>query len=167
MHHVQLFGSGAIMQCVLQAQELLAEKFRVSADVWSATSYQQLRNEALSADRWNRLHPESNPRVPYIVAALKDVPGPIVAATDYVKTIPDLIRPWIQQTYVTLGTDGYGRSDTREALRRLFEVDAECIAVTALHTLSREGLIPATEVAAAIRGLGIDPEKPDPLDIAM
>jgi pyruvate dehydrogenase E1 component len=167
MHHVQLFGSGSIMQCVMQAQELLAEKFRISADVWSATSYQQLRHEALSADRWNRLHPESNPRVPYIVAALKDVPGPIIAATDYVKTIPDLIRPWVQQTYVTLGTDGYGRSDTRKALRRLFEVDAECIAVAALHTLSKEGRLAANEVSAAIRELGIDPEKPDPLDFEM
>jgi pyruvate dehydrogenase E1 component len=162
-HHVQLFGSGSIMQCVLKAQELLAEKFQISSDVWSATSYQQLRNEALCADRWNRLHPEAEPRVPYIVHVLRDVSGPIVAATDYLKTVPDLIRPWIAQRYVALGTDGYGRSDTREALRRFFEVDAESIALAALHALSQEGRIPAQDVARAIRELGIDPEKPDPL----
>ena len=142
------------MQSVLKAQELLAEKFQVSADVWSAPSYQQLRNEALSADRWNRLHPESDPRVPYVVEVLRDVPGPVIAATDFMKTIPDLIRPWMKQRYVALGTDGYGRSDTREALRRFFEVDAESIAIAALHALSQDGMIPASDVAAAIRDLG-------------
>jgi pyruvate dehydrogenase E1 component len=165
--HVQLFGSGSIMQCVLQAQKLLAERFRISADVWSATSYQQLRHEALSTDRWNRLHPISNPRVPYIVDALKDVQGPFIAATDYVKTVPDLIRPWMKQRYVTLGTDGFGRSDTREALRRLFEVDAESIAVAALYALSQDNMIPAREAARAIKELGLDPEKPDPLSVAI
>ena len=162
-HHVQLFGSGTIMQSVLKAQTLLAEKFRISSDVWSATSYQQLRNAALSADRWNRLHPESNPLVPHVVGALQDVSGPIIAATDFQKTVPDLIRPWVTQRYVTLGTDGYGRSDTREALRRFFEVDAESITVAALHALSRDGLIPAKEVSNAIKELGLDPEKLDPL----
>ena len=148
---------------MLKAQELLAERFRVSADVWSATSYQQLRNEALSADRWNRLHPQSDPRVPHVVDALRDVPGPVIAATDFMKAVPDMIRPWVAQRYVALGTDGYGRSDTREALRRFFEVDAESIAVAALHALAQEGAATAGEVAAAIRELGIDPEKPDPL----
>ncbi len=162
--HVQLFGSGAIMPSVLKAQAMLAEKFKVSADVWSAPSYQQLRNEALTADRWNRLHPESDPRVPHVVAVLRDAPGPVIAVTDFMKTIPDLIRPWVMQRYVALGTDGYGRSDTREALRRFFEVDAESIAVAALHALAQDGLIPTREVAAAIRDLGIDPEKPDPLN---
>ncbi len=161
--HVQLFGSGSIMQSVLKAQELLAGEFGVSSDVWSVTSYQQLRREALSADRWNRLHPESSPRVPYVVEALKDIPGPCIAATDYMKTIPDLIRPWMTQRYVVLGTDGFGRSDTRESLRRFFEVDAESIAVAALHALCQEGRVPARDVSEAIRKLGIDPEKPDPL----
>ncbi len=124
----------------------------------------QLRDEALSADRWNRLHPESDPRVPHVVAVLRDAPGPVIAATDFMKTIPDLIRPWVMQRYVALGTDGYGRSDTREALRRFFEVDAESIAIAALHALALDGLIPTSEVAAAIRDLGIDPEKPDPLN---
>jgi len=163
--HVQLFGSGSIMQCVLKAQELLSEKFGVSSDVWSVPSYQQLRHEALAADRWNRLHPESRPRTPYVVQALDGVPGPIIAATDYMKTLPDFIRPWISQRYVVLGTDGFGRSDTREALRRFFEVDAESIAVAALHALAQEGNFSPSEVGRAIRELGIDPEKPDPLEI--
>ena len=101
--------------------------------------------------------------MPYVVECLKGVPGPIIAATDFMKTVPDLIRPWISQRYVTLGTDGFGRSDTREALRRFFEVDAESIAVAALHALSQDGWIPAREVAGAIRDLGVDPDKPDPL----
>jgi pyruvate dehydrogenase E1 component len=161
--HVQLVGSGAIMQCVLKAQKLLANEFQVSSDVWSATSYQQLRNDALSTDRWNRLHPESEPRHPYVSETLKTVQGPIIAATDFMKTVPDLIRPWVTQRYITLGTDGYGRSDTREALRRFFEVDAESIAVAALYALFQDGMIPAEEVSKAIRKLEMDPEKPDPM----
>jgi len=162
-HRVQLFGSGSIMLAVGQAQELLAERFDIAADVWSAPSYQQLRNEALSVDRWNRLHPEETPRKPYVVQALEGVSGPIVAATDYLKAVPDLIRPWVTQRFISLGTDGFGRSDTREALRRFFEVDAESIAAAALYALSQEGKIPPSEVSRAIKDLGIDPEKPDPL----
>jgi pyruvate dehydrogenase E1 component len=162
-NHVQLFGSGSIMQCVLQAQKLLAEKFQISSDVWSATSYPQLRNEAISADRWNRLHPESHPKVPYVQKVLGKVPGPFIAATDFMKTVPDLIRPWVNQRYVVLGTDGFGRSETREALRRFFEVDAGNIAVAAMHALAQDGLIPVREVARAIADLGIDPDKTDPL----
>jgi len=162
-HRVQLFGSGSIMLAVGQAQELLAERFDIAADVWSAPSYQQLRNEALWVDRWNRLHPEETPRKPYVVQALEGVPGPIVAATDYLKAVPDLIRPWVTQRFISLGTDGFGRSDTREALRRFFEVDAESIAAAALYALSQEGKIPPSEVSRAIKDLGIDPEKPDPL----
>jgi pyruvate dehydrogenase E1 component len=163
-NHVQLFGSGSIMQSVLKAQEILADRFKISSDIWSATSYQQLRNEALSADRWNRLHPESSPRVPYVRKALESVSGPFIAATDFMKTVPDLIRPWISQRYVVLGTDGFGRSDTREALRRFFEVDAESIAVAAMHALSQDGLITAQQVAGAIGDLGVDPDKIDPLN---
>ncbi len=163
-HHVQLFGSGSIMQCVLKAQELLSEKFQVSSDVWSVTSYQQLRNEAISADRWNRLHPEETPRVPCITKMLKSVPGPIIAATDFVKTVPDFIRPWITQRYITLGTDGYGRSDTREELRRYFEIDAESIAIAALHALLQERQLTARQVSRAIRDFNMDSEKPDPMN---
>ncbi len=162
--HVQLFGSGSIMPTVLKAQELLAQRFQVSADVWSVPSYQQLRNEALSADRWNRLHPESEPEVPYVAKALRGIKGPVIATTDFMKMVPDMIRPWVTQRYITLGTDGYGRSDTREALRRFFEVDAESIAIAALHALSQEGKVTPAEVSAAIRDLGLDPEKPDPMN---
>jgi pyruvate dehydrogenase E1 component len=162
-NHVQLFGSGSVMQCVLEAQKLLAEKFQVSADIWSVPSYQRLRDEALCVDRWNGLHPESAPKEPYVRQALRGVPGPFIAATDFAKTIPDLIRPWISQRYTVLGTDGFGRSDTREALRRFFEVDAGSIAIAALHALFEEGLIRAGEVSKAIRVLEMDPEKPDPL----
>ena len=162
-YRVQLFGSGSIMQSVLQAQTLLLEKFDVAADVWSATSYQQLRNEALAADRWNRFHPEAEPKKPYVIEILEDVPGPIIATTDYMKAVPDLIRPWVAQRFVPLGTDGFGRSDTREALRRHFEVDAECVAAAALHALSLEGKIPASQVSQAIQTLEIDPDKLEPL----
>ena len=146
-----------------EAAKALAERFAVAADVWSAPSYQQLRNEALSVDRWNRLHPEEPPRRPYVVQVLETVDTPIVAATDYMKSLPDMIRPWVKQRFVPLGTDGFGRSDTREALRRFFEVDAESIAIAALHALAADGLISASEVANAIRDLGVDPEKADPL----
>jgi pyruvate dehydrogenase E1 component len=156
--HVQLFGSGSIMQSVLRAQTLLLERFRVSSDIWSATSYQQLRLDALGADRWNRFHPEASPRIPYVIDALKKVSGPIVAASDFIKAVPDLIRPWIKQPYVTLGTDGFGRSDTREALRRYFEVDSEHIAVAALQALAQEGKFPKQEVAQAIHEFKIDTE---------
>jgi len=163
VHHVNLFGSGTAMQSVLKAQSLLAEHFQVSADAWSATSYQQLRDEALSADRWNRLHPQAEPKTPYLVKSLEKTIGPIIAATDYMKTVPHLIGPWLTQRFVSLGTDGYGRSDTREALRRYFEIDAESIALAALHALLQDGLIPAQKVADAIAILGLDREKPDPL----
>ena len=163
--HVQLFGSGSIMQSVLKAQNLLAERFQVSADVWSVTSYQQLRRNALIIDRENRLHPEADPKVPYLVEALEDFAGPIIAATDYMKTVPDLIRPWINRNFVSLGTDGFGRSDTREALRRHFEVDSECITIASLQALSQEGKLTARDVARAIADLGVDPEKMDPLSL--
>jgi len=132
--------------------------------VWSATSYQQLRHEALSTDRWNRLHPGSDPQQPYVKTVLEGVDGPIIAVSDFVKAVPDMIRPWVRQDFITLGTDGFGRSDTREALRGFFEIDAENVAVAALNALSKTGRLPASEVAAAIRGLGIDPDKADPLN---
>jgi pyruvate dehydrogenase E1 component len=160
---VQLLGSGSIMKCVLAAQAILAERYNIASDVWSATSYQQLRNQALSADRWNRLHPEARPLKPDVAEILDGIEGPIVAATDYQKLLPDMIRPWVRQRFLTLGTDGFGRSDTREALRRHFEVDAESIAVAALYALHQDGRVEAKEVSAAVRDLGLDPEKLDPL----
>jgi pyruvate dehydrogenase E1 component len=160
---VNLFGSGTILQSVLKAQRLLSDQYGIAADVWSATSYQQLRNEALSADRWNRLHPEAEPRRPYVESLLEEIEGPIVAAADFVKAVPDMIRPWVRREFVTLGTDGFGRSDTREALRRHFEVDAEHIVVAALYALLKTGQVPASKVSEAIRTLGIDADGPDPL----
>ncbi|MDE3103369.1 MAG: pyruvate dehydrogenase (acetyl-transferring), homodimeric type [Chloroflexota bacterium] len=158
---VQLLGSGPILNETLRAQEMLQDRFDVAADVWSVTSYQLLRNEALEVERWNRLHPVEHPRRPFVAEKL-GAPGPIVAATDYVKAIPDQIARWVSQPFLPLGTDGFGRSDTREALRRHFEVDAEHIAVASLHTLVQCEQLAAAEVARAIRELGIDPDRVDP-----
>ncbi len=161
----QLFGSAVILNEVLRAQEILAEDYGVAADVWSATSYQQLRHEALTAERHNRLHPEDEPHVPYVQALLADVEGPVIAASDYMKLLPDLIRPWVPNRFVTLGTDGFGMSDTREALRRHFEVDAESIVIATLHALALDGTLEASAVTKAIADLGVDPEKLRPSSV--
>ncbi len=159
-HKVQLFGSGSILREALRAQEML-ERYDVSADVWSVTSYNELRRNALAAERHNRLHPEGDQRVPHIVEALQGVSGPFVAATDYMKAVSDQIARWVPGRFVPLGTDGFGMSDTREALRRHFEVDAESIAVAALDALRLEGALTGKVVARAIGELGIDPDKVD------
>jgi pyruvate dehydrogenase E1 component len=159
-HHVQLFGSGSIMNQVLRAQEILAERFDVSADVWGVTSYVELRRDALEAERENRLRPdEGEQRVPYLVQALSGVEGPFIAASDYMKVMPDQVARWIPGRLVPLGTDGFGMSDTREALRRHFEVDAENIVVAALDALRQDGKLGAGAVKKAIDALGIDSEK--------
>jgi pyruvate dehydrogenase E1 component len=157
-----LLGSGSIMQQVLRAQGLLAERYGVAADVWSATSYQQLRADALAAERWNRLHPGEARRVPYVTAALSEAgaAGPIVAASDYVAAVPDQVARWIPGAWTSLGTDGFGRSDTREALRRFFEVDAEHIAVATLATLAQAERIDLALVKSAMTELRVDPEAP-------
>ena len=162
-HRAQLFGSGPIMLQVLRAQELLATKFDVAADVWSVTSYQQLRNEALSVERWNRLHPGEPARLPLITRALENTAGPVVAASDFMKAVPDMVSRWIRAPFTSLGTDGFGRSDTREALRRHFEIDAEHIVIATLAALSQQGQVPPGVVARAIRELQVDPEKVEPL----
>jgi pyruvate dehydrogenase E1 component len=158
-HHVQLWGSGSIMQQVLRAQEILAERFDVSSDVWGVTSYRELRTDALACERENRLHPEAPPKVPYITQALQGVEGPFITASDYMKAMGDLVARWIPGRLVPLGTDGYGMSDTREALRRHFEVDAECIAIGALDGLRLDGKLSGQDVARAIAELGVDPDK--------
>ncbi|HEU5287682.1 MAG TPA: pyruvate dehydrogenase (acetyl-transferring), homodimeric type, partial [Candidatus Limnocylindria bacterium] len=158
---VTLLGSGPILLQALRAQELLQERFDVAADVYSVTSYQLLRNEALETERWNRLHPSERPRIPYVAQVLGGK-TPIVAATDYMKTVADQIARWVPQPYIPLGTDGYGRSDTRAALRRHFEVDAESIAVASLHGLQQCEQYSAADVTKAIAELGIDPAKPEP-----
>ena len=148
---VQLLGSGTILREVIAAAELLEKDFGVGADVWSVTSYNELRREALGVDRWNRLHPDQPARTPYIVEALNGADGPVVAATDYMKVVADQVAPWLPGRMVTLGTDGFGRSDNREHLRRHFEVNAESIAATALSRLAREGKFDAARAAAGSR----------------
>jgi pyruvate dehydrogenase E1 component len=159
---VQILGSGSILHQALRAADLLAERFGVAADVWSATSFQQLRADALLVERRNRLHPDAKPEIPYVVRQLADAPGPIVAATDFVKAVPDTIARWIDRPYVVLGTDGFGRSDTREALRTYFEVSPEQIAYGALVGLHQTGVATTDELKEAIEQLEIDPERPDP-----
>ena len=162
-HKVQLFGSGAILRSALSAQKLLAEEFNISSDVWSVTSYTELRREADDCEHWNMLNPEKPRRVPHIESLLKDEQGPFVAASDYVKALPEQISQWVPDGLYALGTDGMGRSETREALRRHFEVDAECITIAALYQLQQRGEIEAEAVAAAVKSLGVDPNKINPL----
>ena len=161
--NVRLVGSGSIMQQVLKARDVLAERFAIAAEVYSATSFQLLRNEALGVERWNRLNPDKAPRVPYVAQVLGRGGGPIVVATDWIKTLPDLVAPWIASPYLVLGTDGFGRSDTRDALRAHFEIDPANIAAAALSGLVRCGSYDPAAAAAGIRDLGIDPDRPDPL----
>ena len=158
---VQLLGSGSILIEALKAQHILAEKYNVAADLWSVTSYSELRREALSIDRWNRLHPAEPVKTPYIQKVLEGTEGPIIAASDYMKAVQDQIAPWLPGRYVTLGTDGFGRSDNREHLRAHFEVDAASIAAAALSKLARDGKFDPKKAAKALGELGIDPEKVD------
>jgi pyruvate dehydrogenase E1 component len=158
----QLLGSGTMMAQVLRAQEILLEKYGVAADAWSATSYGELRREALSVERWNRLHPGEKPRVPHVTQLLTPTEGPIVASTDFMKAVPDMVGRWVPRDFTILGTDGFGRSDTREVLRRFFEVDAEHIVVATLSALVRAGKCDAASAVAAIGEYGINPEAPDP-----
>src|SRR5580658_8084362 len=158
-HKAHIFGSGSIIQSALRAQRILAEKYDVRADVWSATSYKNLRNEALLAERWNLLHPAQPPRKPHIQQILEKETGPFIAVSDYMKMVPDQIAKWVPGGLTTLGTDGFGRSDTRPRLRRFFEIDAECVVVATLYSLAQRGEIERKVVAQAIKDLGIDPEK--------
>jgi pyruvate dehydrogenase E1 component len=159
---VQLFGSGPILNEALRAQEILAEKYGVNADVWSVTSYNELRRDALSAERWNRLHPAEAEKKPYILTAIDGAEGPIIAATDYMKAVPDQLSPWLRERLVALGTDGFGRSDNRQHLRRHFEINAESIAAAALSRLSRESKFDAQTAQKAFADLGVSTEAKDP-----
>jgi pyruvate dehydrogenase E1 component len=160
---VQLMGSGTILREVIAAARLLAQDFEVSADVWSVPSFTLLRRDGLAVVRWNMLHPEQTPRQSYVAECLAAHPGPVVAASDYLKIHADQIRPFLDRTCYVLGTDGYGRSDTRSKLRRYFEVDRHYLVVAALRALADDELVPATTVAEAIDKYGIDPEKPEPV----
>ncbi|MDQ3954415.1 MAG: pyruvate dehydrogenase (acetyl-transferring), homodimeric type, partial [Actinomycetota bacterium] len=161
-HKAQIFGSGSIMMEALRAQQLLAENHDVSADVWSATSYQQLRGEALRTERRNRLHPEEAPQVSHVQSLLETAEGPVVAASDFMKAVPDQIARWVPNPFVPLGTDGFGRSDSRKALRRFFEVDAEHIAVATLSALAGTGEVKPEDVTEAIARYELDPDKVSP-----
>ncbi len=161
---VTLLGSGTILRECLAAAQMLESEYRVPADVFSVTSFGELRRDALDCERWNLLHPTEPPRVPYVKQCLKDRDSPIVAATDYVRGVPDQIRQWVSTRYVTLGTDGYGRSDARAALRRHFEVDKNFIVLAALKALADDGKIDRATVSKAIKALGIDAGKRDPLN---
>jgi pyruvate dehydrogenase E1 component len=160
---VQLLGSGAILNETVRAQEILAERFGISSTVWSVTSYKQLRTEAVAARRWNMLHPLQKPRTSYLEQTLAGEEGPFVAASDYVKLVAEQIAPWVPGGLFALGTDGFGRSEDRRSLRRFFEVDAECIAVAALYQLAQRGRLEPSRVAEAIRTLGVDPDKLNPM----
>jgi pyruvate dehydrogenase E1 component len=162
-HKAHLFGSGPLLREALRAQEILAEQFDVSADVWSATSYKLLRGDALRTKRWNMLHPTAAPKKSYLESLLQNEEGVFIAVSDYMKMVPDQIAPWVPGGLTTLGTDGFGRSDTRTNLRRFFEVDAELTTVATLYALYQKGLLPAQTVESALKKLGIDPEKSFPL----
>ncbi len=157
-----LFGSGPLLNEAVKAQRILSEKYRVAADVWSVTSYNELRRDALAVERWNRLHPAEPPRTPYVVEALNGFEGPIVASTDYMKAVADQIAPWLSGRLVSLGTDGFGRSENREHLRKFFEVGANDIVAAALSKLAREGKFNSGDARKAMAELGIDPEAADP-----
>ena len=158
---VTLLGSGPILLQALRAQEILHDKYDVAADVWSVTSYQQLRNEALEVERWNRMHPTERPRVPY-VAQILGGKTPIIAASDYMKSVSDQVSRWVPQPFIPLGTDGFGRSDTRASLRRHFEVDAESITLASLQGLQLNEQFGGADVAKAIADLGLSPDRPEP-----
>jgi pyruvate dehydrogenase E1 component len=162
---VQLLGSGTILREVLAAAELLQERFGIPADVWSVTSFSELRRDALDVERWNARHPTSPRRTSYLETTLAGKQGPFVAATDNMKIVSDQIRQWVPGRYVVLGTDGFGRSDGREALRAHFEVDRKSIAIAALKALADDGGVDQKTVAEAIAELGIDPDKPNPLTV--
>jgi len=160
-HQAQLLASGAILPEAIASQAMLT-RYGVAADVWSVTSWAQLYRDGHAADRWNLLHPLDEPRVPYVTQCLGNAPGVVVAASDYLKALPDSLSQWLDRRLVSLGTDGFGRSDTREALRNFFEVDARFITLATLGALARDGAIDCTVVAQAIEDMEIDPEKVDP-----
>jgi pyruvate dehydrogenase E1 component len=159
----QLLGSGAILREALKAQEILEQKYGVSADVWSVTSYKCLYSDGIDTERWNLMHPAEKPRVPCVTQCLADAEGVLVAASDYLKALPNLISRWTPRRLASLGTDGFGRSESRGALRDFFEVDARFITLATLYELMRDGKIEACVVEQAIKDLEIDIDKPNPL----
>jgi pyruvate dehydrogenase E1 component len=164
-HQVQLLGSGTILREVREAAKILREEFNVGADVWSVTSFNELRRDGLAVERNNRLHPEQKPKLSYVEQCLTGRQGPVIASTDYMKLFADQIRQWVpSKEYKVLGTDGFGRSDSRKKLRHFFEVDRNWVVLAALEALADRGDIEPTVVAEAIAKFGINPEKLNPLD---
>ena len=161
--HVELLGSGAILREVIKAAKLLEDDFNIGANIWSVTSFNRLRQEGMQVERWNMLHPEEKPKVSHVEECLKQIKSPVVAATDYMKTYADQIRPYINSSYIVLGTDGFGRSDTRKQLRHHFEVNARYIAVAAIYSLVNEGSIEQSTLITALQKYGIDVDKADPI----
>ncbi len=159
---VQLLGSGTILREVIAAAELLKNDWGVAADIWSCPSFNELRREGMATARWNLLHPAEKPRVSYVEQCLGAAKGPVVASTDYMRTFADQIREFVPRRYKVLGTDGFGRSDSRDNLRRFFEVDRRYVAIAALRALAEDGEIPVAKVADAIRKYGIDADRPAP-----
>jgi pyruvate dehydrogenase E1 component len=159
---VQLLGSGSILREVEAAAALLADDFGIASDVWSVTSFMELRRDGLDADRWNMLHPTATPRRSYVETCFGKAGGPVIASTDYMKLLADQIRPFVPGRYRVLGTDGFGRSDYRRKLRSFFEVDRFHVVVAALKALSDEATVPATLVADALHRYKIDTDKPNP-----
>ena len=162
-HRAQLLGSGTILNEVVKAQAILAEKYGVAADVWSVTSYKELRREAMECERWNLLHPGEKPRVPYVTQTLAPTEGPIIASSDYVKLLPDGLNRWMPRPLYSLGTEGFGRSETRKALRDFFEVDARYVTLATLTQLAQQKVIKLDVVTQAIKDLDINPDKLNPL----
>jgi len=160
---VQLLGSGTILREVIAAAELLAKNFGVVSDVWSVTSFNELRRDGLDCERWNMLHPTATPRISYVEQCLGKRKGPVIAATDYIKSYPDQIRAFLRGNYKVLGTDGYGRSDTRKKLRHFFEVDRYHVVLAALKALADEGTVATSEVSRALKLYNINPDKPNPI----
>jgi pyruvate dehydrogenase E1 component len=159
---VQLMGSGVILREVIAAAELLEKDWGVAADVWSAPSFTELRREGLDCERWNMLNPEKPQRMSYVAQCFKDAKGPVIASTDYMRSFAEQIQRFVPNKFVALGTDGYGRSDSREALRDFFEVDRHYVVVAALKALSDEGKLPTVKVAEAIKKYKLNSNKPNP-----
>jgi pyruvate dehydrogenase E1 component len=162
---LQLLGSGAILREVLAAARLLQDDFGIAADVWSVTSFTELRREGLEVERWNTLHPEEHPRSCWLEERLEERRGPVIAASDYMKIYADQIRPFVRSPYRVLGTDGFGRSDNRERLRHFFEVNRYFVTTAALKALADSGEIERSTVVEAIKKYGMDPEKPNPVTV--
>ena len=162
-HRVNLLGSGVILREAIAAAEMLEQDWNVGCDIWSVTSFTELRRDGLAVTRWNNLNPEATQKVPYVTEALSEYPHPVIATSDYMKVLSDGLREYIEAPFKVLGTDGFGRSDTREKLRDFFEIDRRYVVVTALNTLKEQGSIEASVVSEAIKKYGLDPDKSNPV----